>query len=173
MSVAGIMGTESVLATIRRDPARDGSYNPLPPDHSRERQETIWPARRLSRLGYGLGVLRRWSPLAQRRAYIGIEVQASYAPRRRVVRRLNLSNGALSVRRTAADLSVGTVFYMPPFKGAMLQQVSTLCTPGSATRILCAPTVRPCLTQYTAGLPASIGHQLAKGPLAVFHSNPT
>ena len=179
--VAGILGTDRLPD---EDPPETLPemipYQPTPARIILEivKQINLSPHDIFVDVGSGLGVVPTLVSLLSGAASIGIEVQPSYCRHAdECVRRLNLSNVRFVCQDARhADFSVGTVFYMyTPFKGAMLQQVlERLHAEGRRRRIrLC--TYGPMLSEAVQQpwLPAFERSQLAKGPIAVFHSNPT
>ena len=180
--VAGLLGTDRLLDDD--DPAQPVPemipYQPTPARVILEivKQTNLSPHDVFVDVGSGLGVVPTLVSLLSGAAAIGIEVQPSYCRHAdECVRRLNLSNVRFICQDARqADFSVGTVFYMyTPFKGAMLQQVlERLHAEGLRRRIrLCTygPIVSEAVPQ--PGLPAFERSQLARGPIAVFHSTPT
>jgi len=176
--VAGILGTDRLLVD---DPAETLPemipYQPTPARIILEivQQTNLSPHDVFVDIGSGLGVVPTLVSLLSGAAAIGIEIQPSYCRHAdECVRRLNLSNVRFICQDARhADFSVGTVFYMyTPFKGAMLQQVlERLHAEGLRRRIrLC--TYGPILSAAVQQpwLPTFERSQLAKGPVAVFHS---
>ena len=179
--VAGILGTDRLLDDDSAKPLPEMiPYQPTPARIILEivKQADLSPHDIFVDIGSGLGVVATLVSLLSGADSIGIEVQPSYCRRpSECVRRLNLSNVRFVCQDARhADFSVGTVFYMyTPFKGAMLQQVlERLHAEGRRRRIrLC--TYGPILSDAVqqSQLRAFERSQLVKGPIAVFHSNPT
>ena len=178
--IAGILGTDRLLD---EDPAETlpemVRYQPTPARVILEivKQANLSPHDIFVDVGSGLGVVPTLVSLLSGAASIGIEVQPSYCRHAaECARRLNLSNVRFCCQDARhADFSVGTIFYMyTPFKGAMLQQVlERLHAEGRRRRIrLCTygPMVSEAVQQ--PWLPAFERSQLARGPIAVFHSKP-
>jgi histone methylation protein DOT1 len=178
--VAGLLGTDRLLDDDPAQPLPEMvPYQPTPALIILEivKQTNLSPHDVFVDVGSGLGVVPTLVSLLSGAAAIGIEVQPSYCRHAdECVRRLNLSDVRFICQDARqADMSVGTVFYMyTPFKGAMLQQVlERLHAEGLRRRIrLCTygPIVSEAVRQ--PWLPAFERSQLAKGPLAVFHSKP-
>jgi Methyltransferase domain len=98
-------------------------------------------------LGSGLGHVPLLVSICTRARSIGIELEATYVERaRQCAEKLNLNNVTfLQQDARAADLSIGTVFYLyTPFTGSILSRVLNQLKREAATRPIRVCTYGPC-----------------------------
>jgi hypothetical protein len=98
-------------------------------------------------LGSGLGHVPLLVSICTRACSIGIELEATYVERaQQCAQRLNLNKVTfIHQDARAADLSIGTVFYLhTPFTGSILSRVLNLLRSEAATRRIRICTYGPC-----------------------------
>lgn len=124
-------------------------YQPTPARHILEliRRTGLSERDVLIDLGSGLGHVPLLAAICTRARCIGIEWEAAYVDcARRCAIALNLTHATfIQQDARAADLSMGTVFYLyTPFKGTMLDDVLAILKGVAATREIRICTLGPC-----------------------------